>query len=83
MSDVNTGEPDRPSAGGEDDGVFHTDTATASGVRQRGMGVGAEELAAQGDPAGAPTSPADGPPVRAPDGSETDFDSATHSNRRA
>lgn len=83
MSDVNSdedlGEPARPSADGQPDTSFHTDTATANGALQRGMGLGARELAAQRDPAGAPTSPADDLPVRGPDAA----DSPPDSNRRA
>ncbi len=77
--DDDLGAPDRPSADGEPDTAFHTDTATANGVRQRGMGVGARELGAQRDPGANPTSPGDDLPVHSPD----DADSPPDSNRRA
>ena len=73
------GAPDRPSADGGSDTAFHTDTATANGARQRGMGVGARELDAQRDPNANPTSPADDLPIRGPD----DADSPPDSNGRA
>lgn len=84
MSDVkpdddDLGAPDRPSADGEPDTAFHTDTATANGARQRGMGVGARELAAQRDPAANPSSPPDDLEVRGADEADTPPDS----NRRA
>lgn len=65
--DEDLGEPDAPSADGEPDSSFHTDTPAANGALHRGMGVGARELAAQRDPGGAPTSPADDLPVHEPD----------------
>lgn len=85
MTDADTaanddlGEPSRPSADGQPDTAFHTDTPAASGARQRGLGVGAAELAAQGDPNGNPLSPGNDLPVRDPD----EADSAADSNRRA
>ena len=77
--DDDLGAPDRPSADGGSDTAFHTDTATANGVRQRGMGVGARELDAQRDPNANPTSPADDLPMNGAD----EADSPPDSNRRA
>ena len=59
------------------DAAFHTDTPTANGAIQRGLGVGAAELAAQREPEGAATSPDDDIPVREPK-----IDSPEDSNRR-
>jgi hypothetical protein len=47
-----------PELGGEDDAVFLTDTPEANLAIERGLGVGARELAAQRDP-GRPAPAAD------------------------
>ena len=83
MTDVNRdedlGEPNAPSADGEADDSFHTDTASANEALHRGMGVGARELAAQRDPQGGATSPDDDIPIHQPD----DISSLDDSNGRA
>ena len=90
MSDPTTGQdddlgaPDRPSADGGSDTAFHTDTATANGVRQRGMGVGARELAAQRDPSRPAAAAAADEGETEEGGSGPDqTDSQTDSNGRA
>ena len=47
------GPPDWADGSGESDGSFHTDAVKANLAAERGLGLGAAELAAQRDPAGA------------------------------